>query len=224
MGWRSWLAIAALLAVAVLFGFGRYTDFLNLDALQEAIRQFADGPWGLPAIILTFCASAFIGVPQFVLISIAVYGFGPIWGALFAWLSTLCSGALTYWIGRGFGKGVLARFTNKNVKRFTDFIARNALAASAIVRNVPTGPFLIVNMLFGAVGAGFFAYLIGMAIGIVPKILLIAFGMQAIQAAIGGQIWLAVSAALAALGVFVGGYLYVRYRRRKGENISFNRD
>ena len=90
--------------------------------------------------------------------------------------------------------------------------------------NVPTGPFLIVNMVFGAVGAGYFAYLTGMAIGIVPKILLIAFGMQAIQAAMGGQVWLAVLAALAALGVFVGGYIYVRYRRKKGENISFNRD
>ena len=219
-----WIAIALIVAVCVLFLFGRYTEFLNVDALREAISQFASGPWGVPALILAFCGCAFIGVPQFLLIGIAVYAFGPLWGAIWAWVATLCSGTITFWIGRFFGEATLQRFGRGRVKRFTDFVAQNAFAASAIVRNVPTGPFLVVNMVFGAIRARFLDYISGMALGVIPKIALVAFGLQAIQAALQGNIWLAILTAIAAIAVFVGGALYVRYRRRKGENIALNAD
>lgn len=215
-----WLALGALALVLSLFLFGKYTDFVNLDALQEAIRQFADGPWGIPALILAFCACAFIGVPQFVLIGIAVYAFGPVEGAIWSWIATMISGAITFWLGRFFGAATLARLGEGRVKRFTNFIARNVFAASAIVRNAPAGPFLMVNMVFGAVHAKFLHYWAGMGLGIVPKIAMVAFGLQAIQAALGGNIWVAVGAGISAIAVFLGGYLYVSHRRHKGENIA----
>jgi len=218
------VTVAFILAVLALFLFGRYTEFLNVDALRNAIGEFANGPWGIPALILTFCGCAFIGVPQFLLIGIAVYAFGPLWGAGLAWVATLCSGTITFWVGRFFGEATLQRFGRGRVKRFTDFVANNAFAASAIVRNVPTGPFLLVNMVFGAIRARFLDYIAGMALGVIPKIALVAFGLQAIQAALAGNIWLAIIAALAAIAVFAGGAFYVRHRRRKGENIALSAD
>ena len=219
-----WIAIALIAVVVALFLFGRYTEFLNIDALREAVGEFANGPWGVPALILTFCGCAFIGVPQFLLIGIAVYAFGPLWGAVWAWIASLCSGTITFWLGRFFGEATLQRFGQGRVKRFADFVAKNAFAASAIVRNVPTGPFLMVNMVFGAIRARFIDYFAGLALGLIPKIAMVAFGLQAIQAALQGNIWLAVLAALAAITVFIGGVLYVRHQRRKGENIALNAD
>lgn len=219
-----WVGIGVLALLLSLFLFGRYSEFLNIEALERAIVTFADGPWGVPALILTFCACAFIGVPQFLLIGIAVYAFGPLWGAVWAWVATLCSGTLTFWLGRLFSEATLNRLGQGRVKRFTEFVARNAFAASAIVRNAPTGPFLMVNMVFGAIGAKFFHYIGGMALGTIPKIALVAFGLQAIQAALEGNIWSAIAAAVVALAVFLGGFLYVRHRRRKGENIALGVD
>ena len=144
-----WLVLGGITVLAALFVIGRNTDFLDIEALQLAIAQFADGPWGVPALILTFCACAFIGVPQFLLIGVAVYAFGPMWGAVWSWLATLCSGSVTFWVGRFFGQATLQQLGEGRLKRFADFVARNAFAASAIVRNVPTGPFLMVNMIFG---------------------------------------------------------------------------
>ncbi len=155
---------------------------------------------------------------------VAVYAFGALWGAVFAWLATLCSGTLTYGIGRGFAQTVLKRYAGRGVKRLTAFIARNAFVASALVRNLPTGPFLLVNILFGAVGAQYVSYLSGMALGIIPKILLLAFGIQAIEAALGGHIWVALGAGLAAFGLFFGGFLYARKQRARGKNIALSRD
>ena len=219
-----WVGLAVLGLIVSLFLIGRYTEFLDIQALERAIATFADGPWGVPALILTFCACAFIGVPQFLLIGIAVYAFGPLWGAVWAWVATLCSGTITFWFGRFFGDAVLARIGHGRIKKFVDFVARNAFAASAIVRNAPTGPFLMVNMVFGAIRAKFLHYLSGMALGVIPKIALVAFGLQAIQAALEGNIWLASFTALAAIAVFLGGFLYVRQRRRKGENIALGAD
>ncbi|MEL7284286.1 MAG: VTT domain-containing protein [Pseudomonadota bacterium] len=217
-----WLGLGALALILVLFLFGRYTEFLNLDDLQRAIATFSEGPWGVPALILTFCGCAFIGVPQFILIGIAVYAFGPLWGAVWSWVATLSSGTITFWVGRFFGQATLQRFGEGRIKRFTDFVARNAFAASAIVRNVPTGPFLMVNMIFGAIRANYLHYLSGMAIGVIPKIALVAFGLQAIQAALRGNLLVAAGAGVATLAVFLGGFFYVRHRRRKGENIAFS--
>ena len=219
-----WVGLGALVLIVTLFLFGRYTEFLDIQALERAIGTFADGPWGVPALILTFCACAFIGVPQFLLIGIAVYAFGPLWGAVWSWVASLCSGTITFWLGRFFGDATLQRLGDGRIKRFADFVARNAFAASAIVRNVPTGPFLMVNMIFGAIRANFLHYLSGMALGVIPKSALVACGLQAIQAALEGNIWLAVFAGLAAIAVFLGGFFYVRYRRRKGDNIALNAD
>lgn len=217
-----WLGIGAVGFVAALFLFGRYTEILDVQALELAIATFADGPWGVPALILTFCACAFIGVPQFLLIGIAVFGFGTFWGAIWSWVATLSSGTITFWIGRFFGDSLIARLGQGRVKRFADFVARNAFAASAIVRNVPTGPFVMVNMIFGAIRANFIHYLSGMALGLIPKIALVAFGLQAIQAALQGNLLVAAGAGLATLSVFLGGFFYVRHQRRKGENIALN--
>ncbi|MFN3212383.1 MAG: TVP38/TMEM64 family protein [Henriciella sp.] len=219
---KLWPVFAALGLLLFLFFFGRYTEFLNFEALERAIGGIADGPWGLPVLILTFCACAFIGVPQFLLIGMSVYAFGPLWGAIWAWVATLCSGTLTFWLGRLFGEATLQRFGEGRIKRFADFVAKNAFVASAFVRNFPTGPFLMVNMVFGAVRASFLHYLGGMAFGIIPKIALVAFGLQAIQAAVQGNVWLAAFAAIVTISLFLGGFFYVRHRRRKGENIALN--
>lgn len=216
------LIIGALALFVGLFLFGRYTEFLDLQALENAMKQFADGPWGVPALILAFCLCAFVGVPQFFLIGMAAVAFGPIAGGVWAWISTLVSGTLTYWLGRVFGAQLLKRFSGPRVSMFTGFIAKNALVASAVVRNAPAGPFLFVNMMFGAVRAPYAYYFVGMAIGVIPKILLVVFGVQAIVAVLKGNIVLAIGAGLAALIIFAGGWYYVRQKRRKGEIIALD--
>ncbi|MEL6860860.1 MAG: VTT domain-containing protein [Pseudomonadota bacterium] len=219
-----WLVLAGLVLLAGIFLIGRNSGLIDIDALQQAIASFAEGPWGVPALLLTFCVCIFIGVPQFLLIGVAVYAFGPVWGAVWSWVGTLCSGTVTFWVGRLFGNTSLHRMGEGRLKVLADFVARNAFAASAIVRNVPAGPALMVNMVFGAVRAKYWYYISGMALGIVPKIALIAFGLQAIQAALEGNIVLAIVTGIVALAVFLGGYFYVRHRRRIGDNIALNSD
>ena len=202
-----WLGLAFGGAVIALFILGKTGVIGSLEAFIAEMQQLADTPWALPAVIALFIGAAFIGMPQFGLIGAAVVAFGPVNGALYSWIATLASGTVTFWLGRFSGQAAVARFSGDRAKRFTQFVSRNAFAASAIVRNVPTGPFLIVNMAFGAVRANFLGYLAGMAVGIIPKILLVTFAGQSLMAAMRGSPLIAAALALAAVAVFGGLWL-----------------
>lgn len=219
---RATLATLALFALVIaIFVTGRFGDFVSLEALQQSVQEFADGPFGLPFLIFIFCLSAFIGVPQFALIAGAVAAFGPWQGALFSWVATMVSGSVTYWLGRFAGEDTFRRYAGNTAQRMSGFIGRNAFTASAIVRNVPTGPFIIVNMGFGVIGASFFAFLGGMAIGIIPKIAVVTFLGESLGQAIGGNPLIAILAALAAGAVWIGLMLFARRRiTTPGQSVS----
>lgn len=219
---RAILATLALFALVIaIFVIGKFGDFVDLDALQGAVQSFADSPWGLLFLVFVFCISAFIGVPQFALIAGAVAAFGPWTGAIYSWLATMVSGGLTFWLGRFAGEETFRRYAGNSAQRLSGFVGRNAFAASAIVRNVPTGPFIVVNMGFGVIGASFFAFWGGMALGIVPKIAVVTFLGESLGQAISGNPMIAVLAALAAGLVWFALMLFARRRiATTGQSVS----
>jgi uncharacterized membrane protein YdjX (TVP38/TMEM64 family) len=215
-----YLGLALGAAVITLFILGKAGVLGSLEAFITQMQTLADTPWALPAVVALFTGAAFVGLPQFGLIGAAIVAFGPINGALYSWLATMVSGSVTFWLGRFSGEAAVARFSGRRATRFTDFVNRNAFAASLIVRNVPTGPFLVVNMAFGAVRANYFAFLAGMGIGSLPKILLVAFAGQSLIAAVQGSPFAALAMAAIAALIFGGLWFYVRHRQSSGKIIS----
>ncbi|MEM7766114.1 MAG: VTT domain-containing protein [Pseudomonadota bacterium] len=210
---RTVLVSIGLFALVIsVFLIGKSGAVINLDVMQGAIDQLASGPWGLPALIGLFVVCAFVGIPQFVLIGMAVVAFGPAVGFAYAWLATLVSGTVTFWTGRLAGEEAIRRYGGNFANRMSAFIGRNAFFASAIVRNVPTGPFLLVNMAFGVSHARFSHYLGGMAVGVLPKLFLVTFAGQSVLSALGGRPLLAIAAAIAAVGLWIVLALYARKR------------
>ncbi len=215
-----WLGLALGVTVITLFLLGKTGILGSLETFIGHMQDLADTPWALPAVIAFFTVAALVGLPQFGLIGAAVVAFGPVNGALYSWIASLVSGSVSFWLGRFSGQAAIARFSGKRTARFTDFVSRNAFAASMIVRNVPTGPALIVNMAFGAVRANFLAFLAGMAIGIIPKILLITFAGQSLVAAMKGSPMVAAGLALVAAIIFGGVWLYTRQKQDSRKFIA----
>ncbi len=214
---RSVLITLALFGLVIaIFLVGKAGIGLDMRAVEGTISSFSESPLAPLILIAIFCVAAFLGAPQFGLIAMAVAVFGPWQGMAYSWLATMISGAVTFWVGRFAGEETFRRYAGNMANRMSSFIGRNAFAASAIVRNVPTGPFLVVNMAFGISSARFLPFWAGMAIGIVPKILLVAFAGQSLLAALQGAPWIAVGAALAAGGLWIAIMLYAR-RRVRGE-------
>lgn len=190
--WRAVLATALLLgAMIALFAVGK--SQLGLEAegrLEDWLAGFRQGPWGLVAAIAVFTVSAFFGAPQFILIAACVVAFGPWFGFLYSWIATVVSAGVTYWLGRGPTARLLARHGGKTVGRLTRFVGKNAFYASFMIRNVPSAPFIVVNMAFGAARASFPGFLAGCALGVLPKTALVAFFGGSFMTAVSGDgIW-----------------------------------
>lgn len=200
--WRAVLVTVALFAAtAAVFLIGKTALGLGAEARLEAwLGGLADTPWGLPATVLLFTAAAFLGAPQFLLIAACVVAFGPWSGFLYSWIATVVSAAVTFGVGRAMGARSLERFGGGTVNRLSSFVGRNAFVGSFIIRNVPSAPFIVVNMAFGVSRARFSSFLAGCALGVLPKTALVAFfGGSVMTAVTGDGVW--TSLILAGVGV-----------------------
>ncbi len=180
-------ALRAALFLLVMFGLvlamvvlGREFLAVGQGQVSKALEPLRGSVWGLPAAIVIFTLAAFIGAPQWALIAAVVVVFGPRHGGVFAWISTMCSAATTFWIGRALGAERLSRYGAELVNRIIAIIRCNGFMASFAVRFVPTGPFILVNMAAGVSQIKFAAFMAGTGLGIIAKIavvVLIAKGL-----------------------------------------------
>lgn len=217
--WRAVLVTALLLVgvLAVLI-FGKLILFRGESGAglfaqaQDFLASLRASPFGLPAVIAFFCVMAFLGAPQFGLIGATVLAFGPVLGFFYSWIATMCSASLTFWIGRLSGMSLVRRYGGDSIQRMSRFMGRNALVASAVVRNVPTAPFIVVNMAFGVSEAKYILFLAGLALGVIPKTLLTALFGQAVASSLAGNPVFAVIAVVAMAVLWIPLMLFARSR------------
>ncbi|MGD9967629.1 MAG: TVP38/TMEM64 family protein [Hyphomonadaceae bacterium] len=222
---RAWRAVIVsvgsvvlLLALLIVgrFYFGDEIERFIDTTLGEANR----GHWGLIATILVFTLTAYVGAPQIVLISACVVAFGPETGFWNAWIATVVSGAATYFTGRLTSAQTQKRFGGATGGRFTRFMGKNTLLASFFVRFIPTGPFIVANMAFGATRANFWAYIVGLGVGVLPKTMMVAFFGDSIMDALQGEFIAAAVMAVLAVVVAVVIALVVRRLMRRYDTKS----
>jgi uncharacterized membrane protein YdjX (TVP38/TMEM64 family) len=166
-------AILVFVLAMVLFG----RDALGLD--QSSLRALLEGVrssvWSYPAVVLLFVGLALIGFPQALLFAATTAVFGAWLGGAFAWTATLVSGFVTFRLGRTFGRSWVTKISARRLRDLLDLMRRRGLVASMLVRWLPSGPFIVVNMLCGAVGMPAWKFLGGLALGTLPKLAVIAF-------------------------------------------------
>ena len=167
------IILLAFVIVMLLFG-ERWLDLAEANAHEAALLRAANGPWALVGVISIFCVLALTGFPQILLITAAVVVFGPHLGAAYSWGATMASATLTFGIGHFLGGRWVARIGSDRVQRTIDFLNRHGVFASALIRVVPSAPFVVVNAAAGAAHIALWKFWLGTGIGIIPKILLVA--------------------------------------------------
>lgn len=219
--WRYLIVPGFFVAVLlVILGLGRAGLLGDLTALGDAAGQLGNSDYGIPLLIGIFCVGAYVGIPQFLLIAGAVLSFGPWAGFGLSWVATMCSGTLTFYTGRLLGEGAVRRFGGGRVTKGAAFLGANAFFASALVRVVPAGPFVLVNMVFGASGARYLSFLSGMGVGSLPKITLVAFAGKSLMAAMSGSVPLAIGMAIAFILLWVTiGWLSQRIAAHRRQDL-----
>jgi len=210
----------ALRALAVLLGMfgvviliiliGGEMLSMNESEFHRFFGHLKDSGYGLPLTILTFVLAAFLGAPQWALIAGVVIAFGPVTGGIYAWVATMISASLDFWLGRWIGAERLRRYGGDLVNRIVRIVRRNGLMTSFAVRFVPTGPFVLVNMAAGVSRMKFPSFFLGTAFGIIPKIAIVALVGQGLISGSEGKVVMTVFIGLALL--LIGLMLLARKR------------
>lgn len=210
MRWAA--AAAAGLFIGLLFAWA----LLDIQSVRIAgwLGALQSAWWGPGAALVVFVALALLGAPQVVLIGAVVLAFGAGPGAVLAWTAIMASSVLGFALGRWGGASTWAAPPQGWLEKLQGLMQRRALWAAFLVRLVPTGPAILVNMAFGAAGVRLGAFALGTGLGIVPKIALIAGFGHGLSAWFSGRdAWIGWAAAAGlVLLAFGGRWLAGRFR------------
>ncbi|MEO1039752.1 MAG: TVP38/TMEM64 family protein [Pseudomonadota bacterium] len=211
-----WISLGLFALVGAVFVIGRFVLDIEPGSVEAWFEQAAGAWYALPATILLFTLLAFVGAPQFALIAAAVFAFGPVQGFMYAWVATMVSATVDFWLGRFLGADVVRRYGGGTVNRISAFVGRNGFWASLIVRIVPSAPFIVVNMAAGVSRMSYLAFIAGAGVGVIPKTALVAFaGGSLIALFSGGNIWAVIMLAVVAVA-WIGVMLVARRMLRRG--------
>ncbi len=201
------VALAAVLLGRLLQGDGGFDP----ESLMAAARNT---PWAPFLTLGVFIVLGQTGFPQFVMIAAAVMVFGPVGGFVLSWTGTMISSSLGFLLGHLFGGELLRRFGGTRLNGVSERLGRHGILSILVLRNVPAGPFVAVNMMAGLSHISYRKFVIGTALGIVPKMTFIAlFGASFSSLAQDPNIvTLAVLAAIAM--VWIGAMVWLRRRAR----------
>lgn len=121
-------------------------------------------------MIFVFVVGGVSGVfPQFLMIGVAGIVFGAAMGFVVSWTGTMIACAIGFWLGARFGADLLKRFGGRKANLLSRKVGEHGILATIVMRNVPSGPFIVVNMAAGASDISFAKFMIGSGIGSIPK-------------------------------------------------------
>lgn len=169
------LAVAAVAALLIVVWQLLPFDDLDVVAPVEAgIEALRGHPWRVPLVLLAFVVGSLVAFPILVLIGATIVALGPLEGFIWAAVGTMLAASETFAMGRLVGRRPLERLFGDRLHRFERELRGRGVIAVALIRNVPVGPFTIVNMAIGASGIRFREFFAGTALTMIPGIAMFA--------------------------------------------------
>ncbi len=187
---------------------------IDQDEFFALMQTLSDSRWAIPITIVLFCGLAFIGAPQWMLITGTVLAFGVWEGGILSWIGSLAAAVLGFWIGQSVGAERLRRVDATLIRKLSAAVRRNGFMTSLVVRLVPTGPAILVNLAAGVSRMKFRHFVAGTALGIIPKILVVCLISQGLISGVSGNVMAFVFAGLAVLAILLSWFARKRLEAR----------
>jgi uncharacterized membrane protein YdjX (TVP38/TMEM64 family) len=161
------VAIAVLLIVGPKAG--------SVDNLRLTLLNY--GPWAAVAVSagLMIAQAIIAPLPANVITITNSLVFGPIWGSILSWFTTVLGASLCFMLAKSFGKPFAGKIVGSPLQKAERFFKAYGLHAMFIVRMMPLVPFDAVSYGAGLVGVPFSRFLLATSVGIIPSILVYSY-------------------------------------------------
>jgi uncharacterized membrane protein YdjX (TVP38/TMEM64 family) len=172
--WISFTAGSIIaIAIAVLLIVGPKAG--SVDNLRSTLLNY--GPWAAVAVSagLMIGQAIIAPLPANIITITNALVFGPIWGSLLSWFTTVIGASLCFMLAKSFGKPFAAKIVGSPLQKAERFFKAYGLHAMFFVRIMPLVPFDAVSYGAGLVGVPFSRFLLATSVGIIPSILIYSY-------------------------------------------------
>jgi phospholipase D1/2 len=155
---------------------GEWIDWQTLMAVGARVRDNGAAPF---IVLSAYVVGSLVMFPVTVLIVATAFTFGPASGFFYSLTGCVLSAIVTYGLGRGLGRDMVARLAGSRVNRLSRRLAQHGVITMGTVRIIPIAPFTVVNLVAGASHIRFKDFVLGTLLGMAPGIAAVTlFGHQ----------------------------------------------
>jgi phospholipase D1/2 len=178
----------ALIAVALggLAAAWRWTPLAEIataDNILDFTRAVRERWWAPLAMVAAYVAGAYVLFPRPVLTLVSVMTFGVRLGLVYATAGVLIAALTSYWTGRLLKRETLRRIAGDRIDSAAKPVKRHGVIATFAANMMPTPPFVVQNMLAGAIRIPHWEFALGTLLSLIPGILAwTVFGDQILNA------------------------------------------
>jgi uncharacterized membrane protein YdjX (TVP38/TMEM64 family) len=183
----SWVAPLALVLalLGAYFGWPAFRGFVQRayevvssgegERIQQWVRGY--GPWGVVVLLgLMFLQAVVAVLPSIATMVASILAYGPFWGGLLAWGGMMLTGSFMFAIGRALGPVVVESFIGeKTSQKIEKLVDRYGSWAVVLARLTPFSSSDGVSFIAGALAMTYFHFILAMAAGTLPLVVLIAW-------------------------------------------------
>ena len=172
---RRWARPALILALLIAgvvgaraLGLGELIRLENAARLKRWIENF--GALAPVVFVVGYVLAVIFFVPALPMTVLAGVAFGPVWGALYAWIAATTGAALSLLAARYGVRGLVDRWVQASPRfaRMDAQVAEHGWRIVMVTRLVPIFPFNLQNYAYGLTRIGFWPYAITSAICMLP--------------------------------------------------------
>jgi phospholipase D1/2 len=212
--------IAAFVAALALLW--RYTPLASIVTAENVIgvaEVFSRHWWAPLLMVLAYTPASMVMFPRPLLTMAAVVVFGPWEGFIYAMTGVVLAGTAGYAVGRLVHRDTVRRVAGPRLHRLTGVLQRRGILAVTLVRFVPIAPYLVVNIVMGAMRIRLHHFVIGTFLGMLPGGLAATVLSDQVAVALMNparvNLWLAAAAVLAIAGLAFAGSRLLAYLDRR---------
>jgi phospholipase D1/2 len=163
-----------LLAAAALAAVWRWTPLAEIVTAERILawtRTVRETWWAPIVLMAAYTPAAFVLLPRPLLTLVIVMTFGVRLGLVYATSGVLIAGVVTYFAGRLLPKKTLERLAGDALEPAGKLLREHGVVAVFGSNMVPTPPFVVQNMIAGAVRIPLWKFMLGTFLSLLPGML-----------------------------------------------------
>jgi phospholipase D1/2 len=178
--WAIGLALVAV-CLALAWAFTPLREVIEPRELLARAEQLRESGWGIVLIPPAFVLLSLAMVPTSLLRWTTVLAFDPVFGVVCMTLGVIGATLLGHAIGKRVGAERLARVGGARIEAIRARLGRTGVLGIAALRQIPLGPFMIVNAVAGAARVRGTVFLGGTLLAMIPSVTVMLLASSSVR-------------------------------------------